>query len=78
MMDNEKLKRAIEGCILGTAVGDALGLACEGMSRARREKVFGPVDGYRFIFGKGMVSDDTEHTCGVVGSGRASLTVCFY
>src|SRR5262245_64611108 len=30
------LERALVGCILGTAVGDALGLACEGLSPARQ------------------------------------------
>jgi len=33
-------ERAIVGCILGTAVGDALGLACEGLSRCRQLRMF--------------------------------------
>lgn len=57
-------ERAIVGCILGTAVGDALGLACEGLSRRRQRKMFPDLDGYKLLpFGKGMCSDDTEHTC---------------
>jgi ADP-ribosylglycohydrolase len=56
--------RAIVGCILGTAVGDALGLACEGLSRERQLRMFPELSGYKLLpFGKGMCSDDTEHTC---------------
>lgn len=51
------------GCVLGTAVGDALGLACEGLSRTRQLKWFPSLDGYHLIAGRGMCSDDTEHTC---------------
>jgi ADP-ribosyl-[dinitrogen reductase] hydrolase len=50
------------GLILGTAVGDALGLPAEGLSRERiRRRWSGPWR-HRFVFGRGMVSDDTEHT----------------
>lgn len=54
----------MEGLILGQAVGDALGLPREGMSPERNRKIFG--DGqlrHRFIFGRGQISDDTEHLC---------------
>lgn len=54
----------IAGVILGTAVGDALGLPREGLSRRRAMRLFG--DGplrHRLIAGRGMVSDDTEHAC---------------
>lgn len=62
-------RRAITGCILGTAVGDAMGLACEGLSRRRQSRLFPALDGYRLLpFGKGMCSDDTEHTCMLVQS----------
>src|SRR5437763_13241706 len=54
---------AIVGYILGTAVGDALGLCCEGLSRRRQRRLFPNLDRPHFFFGKGMVSDDTEHTC---------------
>jgi ADP-ribosylglycohydrolase len=54
----------IAGAILGTAVGDALGLPREGLSRRRARKLFGdPPLRHRFLLGRGMVSDDTEHTC---------------
>jgi ADP-ribosylglycohydrolase len=54
---------AIIGCLLGTAVGDALGLSYEGLSRQRLIKLYPQLDQYHFIGGKGMISDDTEHTC---------------
>src|SRR5689334_13508411 len=54
----------ITGAILGTAVADALGLPREGLSRRRAQRLFGNAPlGHRFLFGRGMVSDDTEHTC---------------
>jgi ADP-ribosyl-[dinitrogen reductase] hydrolase len=54
----------IAGVLLGTAVGDALGLPREGLSRRRAERLFGlPPLNHRFLFGRGMVSDDTEHAC---------------
>lgn len=56
-------ENALIGCLLGTAVGDAMGLACEGLSRRRQAKMFPVLNGYRFLFGKCMTSDDTEHTC---------------
>ena len=54
---------AIVGCILGTAVGDALGLPYEGLSPRRASRVFKERGRHHFLFGRGMVSDDTEHTC---------------
>ncbi len=54
---------AAVGCLLGTAVGDALGLACEGLSRERQQRVFPALDVYHLLFGKGLCSDDTEHAC---------------
>lgn len=61
-------KSAIAGCILGTAVGDALGLPYEGVSRQRLPRLLGQPDRHRFVFGRGMISDDTEHTCLVAQS----------
>lgn len=51
-----------KGIILGTAVGDALGLPAEGISRKRAKKLFKGRWYHRLIFNRGMVSDDTEHT----------------
>lgn len=51
------------GSLLGTAVGDALGLPYENLSPRRARKLFGEPVRYRLLFGRGMVSDDTEHAC---------------
>ncbi|MCC9642469.1 ADP-ribosylglycohydrolase family protein [Rhodopirellula sp. JC740] len=59
---------AIVGCILGTAIGDAIGLPYEGVSPERSRRLLGPPDRHRFVFGRGMISDDTEHTCMVAQS----------
>jgi len=53
---------AFTGVLLGTAVGDALGLPAEGMSRQRIQRRWHGQWRHRFLFGRGMVSDDTEHT----------------
>lgn len=53
----------ITGCILGTAIGDAIGLPYEGLSCRRAAKLLGPPNRHRLFFRRGMVSDDTEHTC---------------
>ncbi len=54
---------AILGSLLGTAVGDAIGLPYEGLSRRRGVRLFGEPNRHHFVFRGGMVSDDTEHTC---------------
>ena len=56
------LSSALRGCLVGTAVGDALGLPAEGLSPQRQARLFGTIDRHRFVLGRGMVSDDTEHT----------------
>jgi ADP-ribosylglycohydrolase len=50
-------------CLLGTAVGDSLGLPYEGLSPRRAGKLFTNTSKHHFFFGKGMVSDDTEQAC---------------
>jgi ADP-ribosylglycohydrolase len=52
----------IFGCILGTAIGDAVGLKREGMHRDRAIWLHGNRPSPDLIFGKGFCSDDTEHT----------------
>lgn len=54
---------SILGCLLGTAVGDACGLAVEGLSPQRARLLHGdkPVKP-RLCFNWAMCSDDTEHT----------------
>lgn len=48
--------------LLGAAVGDALGLPSEGVSRRRARKLFRGELRHRLLFKWGMVSDDTDHT----------------
>jgi ADP-ribosylglycohydrolase len=51
----------LTGLLLGTAVGDAIGLPLEGLSARRARRVFpGPLR-HRLLLGRGMISDDTEH-----------------
>jgi len=64
MLTNDK----ITGCLLGTAIGDALGLPFEGLSRQRLERMQPDLTGYHLVIGRGMVSDDTEHACMVAQS----------
>ncbi len=66
------MKDAVVGCMLGTAVGDALGLPYEGLSRRRAQRMFPDLGRHHFILGKGMVSDDTEHACFVAQAVLAS------
>ena len=55
-----------KGIMLGAAVGDAIGLPMEGMSSKRIKRLKWMEDPYtvrhHFFLGKGMWSDDTEHT----------------
>lgn len=51
------------GSLLGTAVGDSLGLPMEGLSRDRQRRMFPRIDGQMLLLGRGMCSDDTEHSC---------------
>lgn len=53
---------ALAGVLIGTAVGDALGLPMEGIGARRQPRLFpGPLR-HRLIGRFGMLSDDTEHT----------------
>jgi ADP-ribosylglycohydrolase len=58
----------IEGLLIGTAVGDALGLPAEGLSRARIQRRWRDGWRMRLVLGRGMVSDDTEHAVMVAQS----------
>lgn len=58
-----RYQESIIGCLLGTAVGDALGLPYEKLSRSRIYKLYTPIKGHGLILDKGMISDDTEHIC---------------
>ncbi|MCZ6916106.1 MAG: ADP-ribosylglycohydrolase family protein [Gemmatimonadetes bacterium] len=62
------LQQRFRGILLGTAVGDALGLPAEGISRRRARRMFPGRPRHRFLFANGMISDDTEHTLFVAQS----------
>ena len=53
----------VQGCLLGCAVGDSVGLPAEGLSRKRiARRGWSGKWKHRLVFGRGMLSDDTEHT----------------
>ncbi len=52
----------LRGVLLGTALGDALGLPLEGMSAAAIHRRFGWVTRFRLLGSWGFVSDDTEQS----------------
>ena len=56
------LRNAFVGVLLGTAVGDALGLPAENLSPERIKRRWNGEWRMRLLFGRGMISDDTEHT----------------
>jgi ADP-ribosylglycohydrolase len=58
----------LEGVLLGTAYGDALGLAAEGMSARAIARRFGAVERFNLLGRKGFVSDDTEQSALVAQS----------
>ena len=61
-MKDRYLKPAI-GCLLGGAVGDALGLPYKKLSRKKIHLFHTPIKGHTLIVNKGMFSNDTEHSC---------------
>ena len=53
----------VRGALLGTAVGDAIGLPFEGTGPRRVAKLAGAAPlRHRMWLGRGMISDDTEHS----------------
>ena len=54
---------ALPDCLLGLAVGDAMGVPMENLSPRRIARLFPNLDRPRFVFDYGMGSDDTEHAC---------------
>lgn len=56
------LEDRVAGALLGTALGDALGLPCEGMRPRTIVRRFGLVDRFHLLGRTGFVSDDTEQT----------------
>jgi ADP-ribosylglycohydrolase len=63
-----EFRERLAAVLLGTAVGDALGLVCEGMSAKRIARRFGRLDRYHLLGRTGYVSDDTEQSALVAQS----------
>jgi ADP-ribosylglycohydrolase len=63
-----KHEDVIVGCLLGAAIGDALGLPYEGLSHRRAARLLGPPDRFHLFGSRGLISDDTEHLCLVAQS----------
>ena len=62
MTNQSQMGEPFAGLLLGTAVGDALGLPAENLSADKIQRRWQGRWKMRLIFGRGMVSDDTEHT----------------
>src|SRR5436190_5264703 len=59
----------LAGLLLGTAVGDAIGLPFEGLSPQRvARRLRNRTLGHSLLLGRGLTSDDTEHACLVAQS----------
>lgn len=58
---SKNLENSIKGCLIGAAVGDSVGLPFEGLSFKTIQKKRFNLNKHNFLFGYGMVSDDTEH-----------------
>lgn len=54
-------ENSLKGCLIGMAVGDSLGLPVEFLSPAKTKRYVANGLHQGLIFGKGMVSDDTEN-----------------
>jgi ADP-ribosyl-[dinitrogen reductase] hydrolase len=54
--------QSIYGLLMGTALGDSMGLPFEGLSRAKIAKKRATLKGQHLLWGRGLFSDDTEHT----------------
>lgn len=67
-MNAADLRDRYAGILLGTAVGDALGLPMEGMGPRAVARSFPTIDRYALLGGTGFVSDDTEQTALVAQS----------
>ena len=62
------LADALEGCLLGTAAGDMLGLPFENLSRAHVARLLREPLEQSLFLGRSLISDDTEHTAMVARS----------
>ncbi len=66
---SERLKKKFQGCILGAAIGDALGMPTENLSKEEIKELYGkvvdyvdPKNHFRGILRRGEYTDDTELT----------------
>lgn len=66
--DAERRHDRLAGVLLGTALGDALGLPMEGMSARAVARFFPRIDRFRLLGRRGFVSDDTEQSALVAQS----------
>lgn len=57
----ESLRGMLSACLIGAAIGDALGLPYEGLSARRAQRWLRGRLRHRLLPGCGMVSDDTDH-----------------
>lgn len=60
--DQDVLFQLFQGCLVGTAVGDSLGLPAENLSAGTVRRRWKGRWKQGFLFKYGMVSDDTEHS----------------
>src|SRR3954471_7961011 len=60
--DEQRRADALAGVLIGTAVGDALGLPMEGLTARRQQRLFPLPLRHRLVGRFGMISDDTEHS----------------
>lgn len=60
---NDRYFKPVMGCLLGAAVGNALGLPYERLSKRKIFQHHTPIKGHTLVLNKGMFSDDTEQTC---------------
>lgn len=67
-VDGDVLRERVAGILLGTAIGDALGLPAEGMTKAAIARAGMTFDRYRLFGRTGFVSDDTEQSALVAQS----------
>lgn len=55
------IEERLVGSLWGTALGDALGLCREGLSKRRGQRLYPDLTRYQLFGGRGLVSDDTDH-----------------
>lgn len=65
----------VEKVLIGCALGDSLGLPYEGLERKKVARMMKGQLRHSLFFGKGMLSDDTEHSVFVVRAIEKSSTV---